>query len=220
MIPSCNCLCKHLLCKLSGLCVRAKNTSRKPSHDISHPLGVTSHRHSPLGTGMQNLFSLSGTPLLFFHPPRSGNENDVPLVRGKNSPPWRMRRATLRANCLNEIPVCDEWEVRGLLGSQACAAAGLSQSFASSLQTPPSTGWRCRSSRMDDLVSVCRFSVWFHLSYRTTTSTIALSISPLSKLEFLWLLMVTGGEKCATDMGTTKEGSVFVCIHVWMSNYY
>lgn len=30
-----------------------------------------------------------------------------------------------RANCLNEIPVRDEWEVRGLLGSQACAAAGL-----------------------------------------------------------------------------------------------
>lgn len=103
----------------------AKNTSGKPSHDISHPVEVTSHCCSPLSPGMHNLFPPSGTPFFLFHPPRSWNESDVPLVRGKNSPPWRVRGATRKANCLNEIPVRDEWEVRLLLGSQACAAAGL-----------------------------------------------------------------------------------------------
>lgn len=75
--------------------------------------------------GCKTYFTSAGCHFSLFHPPRSGNENDVPLVRGKNSPPWRVRRATPRASCLNEIPVCDEWEVRGLLGNQTCAAAGL-----------------------------------------------------------------------------------------------
>lgn len=75
--------------------------------------------------GCRTYFPPAGHHFSLFHPPRSGNENDVPLVRGKNSPLWRVRGATPRANCLNEIPVRDEWEVRGSLGSQACAAAGL-----------------------------------------------------------------------------------------------
>lgn len=49
---------------LVGLCARAKNTSRRPSHDISHLLGVTSHLCSPLSPAMHNLFSPSGTPPL------------------------------------------------------------------------------------------------------------------------------------------------------------
>lgn len=65
-----------------------------------------------------------------FHLPRSGNGNDIPLKRGKNSPPWRARGATWRASCRNEIPVRDEWAVRGMLGKKGkekkvCAAAGL-----------------------------------------------------------------------------------------------
>lgn len=53
-----------------------------------------------------------------FHLPRSGNGNDIPLKRGKNSPPWRARGATWRASCRNEIPVRDEWAVRGMLGKK------------------------------------------------------------------------------------------------------
>lgn len=88
--------------------------------------GVTSHLCSPLCPGIQNLFFPSaGRHCSFFHPPHSGNGNDVPLARGKNLPPWLVRGAAQRANCLNEIPVCDEWEWRGLLGSQDCAAADL-----------------------------------------------------------------------------------------------
>lgn len=63
-------VCTHCNCvntctvNSAGLSVRAKNTRGKPSHDISHPPGVTSHCYSPLGPGMQKQFSLSWTPLL------------------------------------------------------------------------------------------------------------------------------------------------------------
>lgn len=75
--------------------------------------------------GCKSYFPPAGHHFSLFHPLRSGNENDVPYARGKNSPPWWVRGATQRANCLNEIPVHDEWEERGLLGSQASAAACL-----------------------------------------------------------------------------------------------
>lgn len=73
----------------------------------------------------KTFFPPAGHHFFLFHPPHSGNENDGPLERGKNSPLWRVRGPTQRGNCLNEIPVRDEWAAGGLLGSQACAAAGL-----------------------------------------------------------------------------------------------
>lgn len=120
-----NCLCKHLHYKLSWLVCQSQ--IHAGSHLMTFPTywgwqAISAVLWVPL---CKTYFPPAGHHFSPFHPPRSGNENDVPLERGKNSPPWRVRGATRRANCLDEIPVRDEWAVKGLLVSQACAAAGL-----------------------------------------------------------------------------------------------
>lgn len=127
------CMCKQLHHQLSWLCApEPEPTSRKPSHDISYQLewlGIA----AALGIPPRKSHSgPTGRHFSPFHLPRSGNGNDIPLKRGKNSAPWQATGATWRASCRNEIPVRDEWAVRGMLGKKkregtkkVCAAAGL-----------------------------------------------------------------------------------------------
>lgn len=104
-----------------GSCVRADNTSGKPSHDTSHTLGVTSHRCSPFESqDAEPFFPPVGHHFSPFHPPQSGNEDDVPSARGQNSLPWPVKgeRGELIASM-----VCDDREVRASLGSQQSTAS-------------------------------------------------------------------------------------------------